>query len=126
MKIATQVCRAFHLPPGTPSGLRSDGVSPTTAGKITELAARFLGHGLSPWNELPGSHFVAECSYANLAAASTPATTSCPNGAHISLETIPAAQFYVDQNQRWSADSIADALGQPSAASLCSAPTSGP
>jgi hypothetical protein len=106
LRSAYHICRAFHLPSGTPSGLTLEWVSTTTAGKITRLADRFLGHALVPWDQLPSDRLVANCGFANTTALPSSPTTTCPDGSHVSLVAAPNAGFYVDQQQLWSTDSI--------------------
>ncbi len=113
LRLANEVCTAFHLPPGTQSGMRIVLISPTTAGKVSYLAQRFLGHGLAPWNQLPSDHFVADCGYANMSGVASAPTTTCSDGTHVSLQAAPRVGFYVDQEQRWSTDSLSSSITFP-------------
>jgi hypothetical protein len=111
LEVANQICASFHPPGGTSSGLKNFGDSPTTAGKVTALARRFLGHGLSPWDELPSDHLVVQCLYTD---ATTPPsnspTTICPGGYSVVLTPARSMNFYVDQEYRWSNDPIVAAM----------------
>lgn len=107
---AWEVCSEFHLPKGTLSGMKIALVSPMTAGKVTELAQHFLGHGLSPWDNLPSNHFVADCGYASPEIPSGGPTTVCPDGSIVDLTPAPSADFYVDQQQRSSSNPLTGAV----------------
>lgn len=99
---AERICGSF-APPSVPttdaSAVQSEVSSAgwTTAGQITILARRQLGHALHPWDQLPANHFVAECGYLDLTVTTT--TISCPG------TTLPSSgpvgpnasqQFYID------------------------------
>jgi hypothetical protein len=69
----------------------------TTAGQITILARRGLGHALHPWDQLPANDFVAECGYLDLTVTTT--TISCPGNTLPSEGPVgpnASQQFYVD------------------------------
>jgi hypothetical protein len=103
---AQQICSSY-VPPSVPttvaSAVESEAASIdwTTAGQITTLARRQLGHALHPWDQLPASHLVAECGYLDLTVTTT--TISCPG------TTLPSAgpvgpnasqEFYVDKEHQ--------------------------
>lgn len=99
---AERICESF-VPPSASTTVASAVQSEmatvdwTTAGQITLLARRQLGHALHPWDQLPTDHFVAECGYVDLTVTTT--TISCPG------TTLPGGglvgpnvsqQFYID------------------------------
>jgi len=86
---------------GSPLGAELMSVNWTTAGQITTLAIRTLGHPLHPWDGLPGDHFVAQCGYPDTTRTTSPSTTTCPGGLPNSVEA--SQQFYVDEQDRWTA-----------------------
>jgi hypothetical protein len=96
---AEQICESF-VPPSIPTtvaspvGAEASSTSWTTAGQITSLAKRALGHALHPWDQLPTNHFVAECGYLDLTVATS--TTNCPGTTLPSVGPDASEQFYVD------------------------------
>lgn len=73
-------------------------------------AAHFLRKPASPWDQLPGDHFVARCSYSSTAAAGTSPTTIC-RGEIFSLYR--PTQILVDENGRRSPDYGFESLPPP-------------
>jgi hypothetical protein len=103
---ASGVCER-HRPPE----VGSDPVlftSPRTAGEITSLAARFLGHPIPPWDALPAEHFVASCSYGDPTDVNAP-TTICTNGEVVVLST--PRQYFIDDEGRSTPDELSEAGG---------------
>jgi hypothetical protein len=98
---AEQICGSFQ-PPSVPTTVVSAAESGessatwTTAGQITILARRALGHALHPWDQLPASHFVAECGYLDLTATSS-STIHCPGTTLPTIGPDASQEFYVDE-----------------------------
>ena len=113
---AQQIC-VWFVPASVSTTLRTPveaeltNVGWTTAGQITMLAKRVLGHSLPPWDDLPGNDFVAQCGYP-AATGATSTTTNCPPGA---LPASPDAsqEFYID-DQRHSSAAIPPVPAPPS------------
>jgi hypothetical protein len=97
---AGQICGSFvprSVPTTVASAAGSEEISAgwTTAGQITTHAQRALGRTLHPWDQLPASHFVAECGYLDLTLAPSRAP-NCPGTTLPSTGPNASQEFYVD------------------------------
>jgi hypothetical protein len=81
--------------------------TPVTAGEITSVAKRILGHTLPPWDTLPPGHFVALCSFES-DGVHGPTSTVCPDG-DLAVGA-PGLWLYVDDQGRTSEDPLLRAL----------------
>lgn len=99
---AEQICESFapasvSTTLGVPVAAELTSVTWTTAGDITLLAHRTIGHALHPWDQLPSNHFVAQCGYPDTTATTT--TISCPSGA-LPANPDTSQEFYIDEQSR--------------------------
>lgn len=114
LALAQKTCESFQLPGTTPEAVGTFVASATTAGQITTMAKRFLGHALSPWDTLPSAHFVAQCDFgANPIPPGNSVTTVCPDGSVVDLTPATTMQFYVDEQGHWSPNPISAAIPRP-------------
>lgn len=74
-----------------------------SAGEITSQAKAELGRGISPWDRLPGDHFVALCSYSDFPLSPVPTPPPDFEGSVFPPEQLHS-QYFVDENGRWSED----------------------
>jgi len=100
---ATTLCEKYVATLG--HGAEVVSVLVRTAGDVTRLSRKALGHTTPPWDSLPADHFVADCSYTFPITAST---TRCRGG-----EIVPAGgAVLLDDEGRMTPDPTAGIGGQ--------------